>query len=165
MPVACGRPALVVRLVSGYVWDTVIFPQLQQHLLGAAPPPRLGPPSASSVYVTDTQSIAVCRSAEDFAYRLSLRLNLPIPNQMYATLDPLQEMRLYGCVMFYFVAPPQTRLEVPPITAVHGIHPSNQGLTAGGAREWILHQNPSFDFRTMEAFVVNPSGARWGPIR
>ena len=162
-----SRPDVAVRVVSGYVWDSIIYPQLQQHLHGRAPAPRLGPPSATTrgVHVSDPQSLAVCVSAEDFAYRLSLRLNLPVPGQPGTIQDDLQEYRLHGCALIYFILEPNVAVSVPYGTTVHGFSPSNRGLTVGGAREWLVQRNLSFDIHTMEVFIVNSSGARWGPIR
>lgn len=165
MPILRSQPTLVVRVISGYVWDSIIFPQLQQYSQGLVPPPKLGPPSVRGIYITDPQSLAVCNSAEDFALRLSLRLSFPRPHQNVALLDPLQEIRLHGCALIYFSLPSSTQVDVLQPISVHGITPSSPGLTLGGAREWILRDNPNLVLSDMEVFFINPSGSRWGPIR
>ena len=165
MPVSFSRPEVVVRVLSGFVWDAIMFRQWQDSLLGHAPPPRLAKPGSTMIHVTDPQSLAVCTTAEDFAYRLSLRLTQPRPRAFVPGRDPLQDIRLFGCALIYFQPAPGTRIDVPPPTPVHGGLPANWGLTSGGAREWLLHDNPILDGNLMDVFFVNTSGTRWGPIR
>ncbi len=72
-------------------------------------------------------------------------------------------MRTHGCAIIYF--DPDTNLDVPEPMAVSGITPP-RGLTVGGAREWTVRGNPEVDLEDyrMEAFIVDPSGRRWGPV-
>ena len=163
-------PSIGVRVLDGFVWEHFIEPALYLSRTTGGPLPRLGPPGDLSIYITDPQSLSVCTRAEDFAFRLSFPSTpspmfhfLPRPLPLHD--DPLRLIRAYGCVIVYFEVPAQVRVEAPPPTAVNGRTPSGPGLTLGGAREWVLHANPTLDLLSMEAFWVTPTGKRWGPIR
>ena len=162
-------PLVAVRVIDGFVWEHFIERNLHLSRTAGAPLPRLGPPGDPAIYITDPQSMTVCTTAEDYAMRLSFPstpspiftfLNQPIPLHQ----DPLRLIRAYGCAIVYFV-PPSVLIETPPPTAVNGRMPSSPGLTVGGAREWLLHANPTLDLLAMEVFFVTPTGRRWGPIR
>ena len=162
-------PVMAVRVLDGFVWEHFVERDLHLSRTAGAPLPLLGPPGHSEIYITDPQSLAVCRTAEDYAFRLSCPSRpspishfLPVPIPLHQ--DPLRLIRSYGCVVIYF-DPSGNTVSVPPPTAVNARAPSSPGLTVGGAREWVLHGNPTLNLLKMEAFYVSPSGARWGPIR
>lgn len=146
LPDLPGRvPKRAVRVVSAAIWQVLEQPW-QDSQGGRALPPRLAAPRSPVTYVTDPESLQVCRDAEDVALRL--------------TLDEMtkEDIRSSGCILVYLT--PRAGMEVPdPLD--NGLP---KGLTRGGAREWVLRENPELDSREMEAFVIQGNGARWGPV-
>lgn len=164
-----GPPPIAVRIISGFVWEHFIEPELHRSRTSGGPLPRMGTPGTTRIYITDPQSVAVCTRAEDFAFRMSFPstpspMFSPTPRPLPIDADPLRLIRSYGCVLVFFV-PPAVRIESPPPTSVNGRNPSSPGLTLGGAREWVMYANPEINLLSMEAFFISPSGTRWGPIQ
>jgi hypothetical protein len=128
---ARGQPSVrLYRVVPGQVWWTLMHWPWRQYRAAVAvgtpniSPPALAPPGAHGVYVTDRASLRGCNSPSDFAWRLSL------------SAWAQQECQLYGCAVISFDRPtPYALLPLPPLPGAAA------GLTAGGAREWILAGN------------------------
>jgi hypothetical protein len=123
-------PARVYRVISGQVWWTLLHWPWRQYQAAVATgtpgvsPPRLAPPGAAGVYVTDRASLRGCDSPSDFAWRLSL------------SAQAQHECQLFGCAVVRLDLPqPPALLPLPPLP---GAAP---GFTAGGAREWLLAGN------------------------
>lgn len=151
-PVA--RPAgPVVRIVGGRdFWKYLHAPWLeyQAAIQGAskhAVPPMLGPASGG-IYVTDPALLQGCNGSADYAARLSLPLSRH------------QEIQFYGCAVIQFDPPPAMAF-LPPHPHVGGV----AGLTAGGAREWILGGNLALDSAMIVRYVLHQAAAgKWYEI-
>jgi hypothetical protein len=96
------------------------------------------------VYFTDPESIFVCKEASEFGQRLELG---------YSTSE--------GCAIVFFNTDGLS-VEVPK----NSESPAKDGLTSGGAREWVIRGNCAIDLvpGAMEAFEVHESGFRYGPV-
>ena len=144
MPVKAPTPNRVVRVIPSEIWGQVLqdWHNYQQNL--DPEPPLLGRPGSGEVYFTDPESIFICNNASDFGVRLSLG---------YSTAQ--------GCTAVF--CDTGGLLVSVPQKAEAAIQ---NGLTAGGAREWIVNGNLVVDLRPgrMEAFAVNATGQRDGPV-
>lgn len=127
-------PTLVYRVIPGRVWWTLLHWPWRQYLAAVATgtpgivPPRLAPSGAQAVYVTDRVSLRGCDSPSDFAWRLSL------------SAQAQQECQIFGCAVIRLRLPqPFTLSPLPPLPG------ATPGLTAGGAREWLLAGNLDLD--------------------
>lgn len=154
MPVSKTAPERGVRVLSKTIW-TILHRQWEDHKRKGTPPPQLAPPSARRLYFTDGESVQVCSQATDFGLRLSLW-----PPDLF-------QIQVGGCAIVYFDRadlPAEPEIPDPNLggTTPPGF-PLPPGLTAGGAREWVLNNNVALT-NTMEVFVVESSGARWGPL-
>ena|SRR5438128_9071196 len=123
-------PARAYRVIPGQVWWTLLHWPWRQYRAAVATgtpgvvPPRLAPPGAPGVFVTDRISLRGCDSPGDFAWRLSLHAQIQ------------QECQIFGCAVIRFDLPPaRALLALPPLP---GAVP---GLTGGGAREWLVAGN------------------------
>ena len=152
MPPRQNPPPTGVKVLAKRVWDVIIYPQWLVHKKNAnVPAPTLSPPSASGTYITDAESLQVCAQAMDFGLRL------------YLNRPSLQDISAWGCVMIYFEKG-MLKPEVPdPSPPPPGAPAPAKGLTVGGAREWLIPQNVPLD-GNMEAFAIEHSGNRWGPV-
>ncbi|OGQ90113.1 MAG: hypothetical protein A2253_02515 [Deltaproteobacteria bacterium RIFOXYA2_FULL_55_11] len=88
-------------------------------------PPDLAPPGAAGVFFTDDKSLQGVLGASDFATRVGL-------NQQSQT-----ECQKYGCAIIQFDVPSPPQAQVP--IAAPGA--KQQGITVGGAREWLTQGN------------------------
>jgi hypothetical protein len=123
-------PNRVYRVIPGNVWWTLLHWPWRQYSAAVATgtpgvtPPTIAPPGAHGIYVTDRASLRGCDSPADFALRMSLNAQAQ------------QECLLFGCAVIRFQLPqPVVLLPLPPLPG------ATPGLTAGGAREWLLAGN------------------------
>jgi hypothetical protein len=123
-------PTRVYRVIPGPVWWTLLYWPWRQFLAAVAcgtpgvRPPQLAHRGAAGVFVTDRISLRGCDDPGHFAWRLSL-----------SPQDQL-DCQLFGCAVVRFDLPqPHALLALP------GLPGTNPGLTAGGAREWLLAGN------------------------
>jgi hypothetical protein len=144
MPVRFSPPERAARVLPMEYWESV-FADWSNFRKGIDPaPPRLTLPGRRQVYFTDPESIFTCEDAADFGERLGLQL---------ATEK--------GCGVVFFDTRGLT-ISVP----TKADRATRDGLTTGGAREWIINGNPSLDLRPrqMEAFEVAADSQRIGPV-
>jgi hypothetical protein len=123
-------PARVYRVTPGRIWWTLLHWPWRQYQAAVAAgvagvvPPRLAPPGAAGIYVTDRASLVGCDSPADFAWRLSLNAQAQ------------QECLIYGCAVIRLDRPqPCVLAPLPPLPGAAA------GLSGGGAREWLLAGN------------------------
>jgi len=124
-------PARGYRVISGAVWWNLIFVPWRDYLAARAvaitpapAPPELAASGASGVFFTDLQSLQGLQSPSDFARRVGL-------SQQAQT-----ECQGYGCAVIEFDVPTSSTVTYPPP------YPgTQQGLTVGGAREWMVSGN------------------------
>ena len=144
MPVRALAPNRAVRVIPSEIWGQILqdWHNYQQNL--DPEPPLLGRPGGDEAYFTDPESIFVCNDASDFGVRLSLG---------YSTAQ--------GCAVVFFDTN-GLMVNVPQKAEIA----IQDGLTAGGVREWIINGNLAVDLRPgrMEAFAVNATGQRDGPV-
>jgi hypothetical protein len=147
-------PARVCRVISGYVFWRLLHWPWRQYLAATASgsttatPPPLASRTATGIYVTDGPSLQGCGSPADFAWRLSLFRSTQ------------SECQLYGCAVIELDVPGgATVVPVPPQPG------AGLGLTAGGARQWLIAGNIDLA-RTMAVNIVetSPSGVRHYPL-
>lgn len=153
MPLADQPPQKVAKVVSRTVWD-LLDRQWRDFKSKSVPPPTLAPPSARKTYITDAESLEVCAHVVDFGLRLSL------------FRPDLFQISAWGCVVVNFDRggwPWETPERNPGAVAPSTMTPPPAGLTQGGAREWILNVDVKLS-PAMEVFVIESSGARWGPV-
>src|SRR6185369_7441690 len=129
-PASTPPPPKGYRVIPGIVWWNLIFWPWRQYIAARAmglpvSPPTLAPPGATGVYFTDIKSLEGLLSAGDFAKRLGLGLQAH------------RECNEYGCAVVEFdvVSPPPVSVPPPAPNA------KQQGLTTGGAREWLTGGN------------------------
>jgi hypothetical protein len=142
-------PARVYRIIPGEVWWTLLHWPWREYLAAVASgtpgvrPPQLASRGAAGVFVTDRSSLRGCDDPGHFAWRLSL-----YPQ------DQL-ECQLFGCAVIGFdLAQPVTLLALPLLPG------TSPGLTAGGAREWLVAGNIDLA-SNMEVHYVDRNS--WGP--
>ena len=137
-------PSRAVRVIPSEIWNRILqdWYNYQQNL--DPEPPLLGRSSSDEVYVTDPESIFICNDASDFGIRLSLG-----------------DSTAQGCAVVFFDTNGLS-VSVPQKTEAA----IQDGLTADGAREWIINGNVAVDLMPghMEAFFVNVTGLRDGPV-
>jgi hypothetical protein len=148
-----SAPAQGYRVIPGIVWWNLVFWPWRQYIAARAmalpvSPPRLSPPGATGVYFTDIKSLEGLLSAGEFAKRLGLG-----PQAQ-------RECHEYGCavVEFNVVTPPPVSLPPPAPGAL-------QGLTTGGAREWLTNGNVEVDDGMRVTYIDwTHTGARYFEI-
>lgn len=144
MPIRVSPPEKAARVLHMEYWQRILA-DWRNFREGIDPvPPRLGRPGSSQVYFTDPESIFICIDAADFGERLGLQVTTE-----------------NGCGVVFFSTQGLT-MSVPPKVP----DAIRDGLTTGGAREWIITENPSLDLRPggMEAFEVAANSQRSGPV-
>ncbi len=94
---------------------------------GSIHPPQLAHPGAAGVYFTDRESLDGINAATDFVQRAGL------------SRSAQNETLLYGCTVIGFSTTHLTTQLPPPAAG------ARQGLTVGGAREWITVGNVEMD--------------------
>ena len=144
MPVRRNPPANAVRVMPREVLR-VFLQDWRNFLQGIdSRGPQLTRPGKDRVFVTDPESIFCCTEATGFNTRLGLG---------YSTDE--------GCSVV-FLNSEGLDMSIPQL--VPGA--SENGLTIGGAREWIINDNPHLDMDQdgMEVFEVNELGQRFGPL-
>jgi len=148
-------PARGYRVISGAVWWHLIFLPWRDYLaaqavaiMPAPTPPLLAPPGVPRVYFTDQQSLQGLQSASDFARRLGL------PQQAQG------ECTIYGCAVIEFDVPLSPPAQLPPPYGT-----TRQGLTVGGAREWIVPMNIPLDSTMVVKYIdIGGTGPRYFDI-
>lgn len=108
-------------------------------------PPMLAPPGAPGVYFTDRDSLIGAPTAAEFARRLGL------------SAGAQAECQFYGCAIVEFDIPASSVTLPSPATGCA------QGLTAGGAREWVTNANLplSGDEEVMYVDATSTGQPRW----
>ena len=145
MPVRTAPPNHAARVIPAALRDQILQ-DWDNYVRGVDPlPPLLGRPGGAQVYITDPESIFNCTQAVDFETRLSL----------------VAGTTANGCVII-FLSTEGLGVAVPPA----GPGAATNGLTADGAREWVITENPGIDLSlgSMEMFEVDASSNRSGPI-
>jgi hypothetical protein len=123
-------PARVYRVIPGRVWWRRVHWPWRLYCAAVATgtpgvvPPQLARAGAPGVFVTDRASLRGCDSPSDFAWRLSLNAQAQL------------ECQIFGCAVIRIDLP--QGFVLAPLPALHG---AAAGLTAGGAREWLLTGN------------------------
>ena len=99
-----------------------------------------GPTRAAGVYFSDVESLRGMSTPVEFANRLGL-------------FGPaVTECQRYGCAVVEFDVPPNVPCTLP--TPYPGL---SQGLTVGGAREWLLAGNLALG-GTMTVRIIDLTG-------
>lgn len=106
--------------------------------------PRLTRPGSTQVFVTDPESVFLCTDVDDFGVRLGVGYPTAV-----------------GCGVIFF-DPEGFTIRVP----AKAPEATQDGLTSGGAREWIIDGNPALELsrNELEVFEVESSGQRRGPV-
>lgn len=121
-------PTRVYRVIPGAIWWRIIYWNWRLFKAAraagrVAPRPTLAPPGVPGVYVTDRDSLQYMLHPDDFAHRVGL-------SQAAQT-----ECNRFGCAIVEFGVPnPANNVAIPspfPGTV--------QGMTVGGAREWVVN--------------------------
>lgn len=119
------------RVFSGAVWWRLVYWPWKKYVAQfivanpQATRPNLARIGGRGVYFTDRDSLEGIENAVAFAKRAGL-------SQRAQT-----ECNLYGCVIVEFEVPSGASVVLPP-PAINNVQ---QGLTVGGAREWLLGGN------------------------
>ena len=123
-------PRFGYRVFSGAFWWTYLYWSWRQYLAtykvagtAPAPKPTLGNPTSGGFFFTDLWSLIGIRTAAEYASRVGL------PRAAIA------ECNEYGCVIVRFSVIARDVQSPRPYPG------TQQGLTVGGAREWLLVNN------------------------
>lgn len=146
-----SSPARGYRVISGLVWWRLVFWPWRQYLAArtaaiTAMPPFLAPYGTSGVYFTDRQSLQGLLSPGEFATRLGLSPQTHV------------ECQRYGCAVIEFDISGSASYGSPYPGVV-------QGLTVGGAREWMTTGNIALNDEMVVTYIDTArSGPRWFTI-
>lgn len=133
-----------VRVLPVEFWPQTLLDWQDYQLNIETDPPLFARPGAPRVYITDSESIFVCREVSQFETRLGLD---------YSTSD--------GCIAIFFDTNGLNN-SVPPRAAGS----PREGLTSGGAREWMVNTNVPLNLAInyMEAFEITERNEVFGPV-
>lgn len=137
------------RVIPGQSWWRFVFLEWRVHLAGcltgiSVPSPLLGPSVSRGLYITDRESLQGLVTPTDFASRLSLS------SRAHSECN-------YGCAVIEFdLSGYLLQHPVPLSRAVL------QGLTAQGAREWIITDDVELNRNMIVTYVeIGPNGPRF----
>jgi hypothetical protein len=120
-------PLTLLRIIPGSKWARFVWPYWLKHVAsrasgGAVQAPFLGKVSATHIYVTDEPSL------HDYLDPASIARRLGLQPSAHTDCDR------YGAVIIRFrIADPGVAILPPPSPLA-----SQQGLTSGDAREWMV---------------------------
>lgn len=141
-------PARAYRVIPGSIWWTLIFWPWRQYLAARATGRSASPPwiapfiTPGGVFFTDAQSLQGVLSSGDFARRVGLS-----PRSQ-------ADCQVQGCAVIEFDTP-SNAIQPPPYPGCA------QGLTVGGAREWMAPGNVALaDTMTVTYVDTTRSGPR-----
>jgi hypothetical protein len=140
-------PTTLCRVVSGRTWLLMPLQDWLKYVAsrnvgGVLPAPMLGKDTATHIHVTDEDSLDGFLEPVRIARRLGL--SRAVHNDCAA----------HGCVIVRFSIPDPSRATFPP----RNPSASQQGLTTGDAREWLIPNIPLDRLMDVLYIGISPIG-------